>query len=90
MKFAFAISLLLVSLQGCLARPEGPLTSACGDLRPQHPGDPASGNGGYLISTDIPLNSAGTGYEYTPNTIYTGMSMQNSYAGRQLRSLCMP
>jgi hypothetical protein len=46
----------------------------CTSLRPSHPGSPSSGNGGYLITTNIPANAAGTGYEYTPNTEYTGIS----------------
>lgn len=64
--------LLAVSLRGCLTLSAGPPTCACRDLRPNHPGDPSSGNGGYEITTDIPMNSAGTGYEYTPDNTYTG------------------
>ena len=64
--------LLVVSLQGCLAFSGGPPISVCSTLRPMHPGDPSSGNGGYVITTDIPMSIAESGYAYVPNTTYTG------------------
>ena len=63
--------LLWLQLSCVVARSSGPPSSACPDLRPNHPGSPRAGNGGYLITANIPGNAAGTGYEYEANRTYT-------------------
>ena len=56
-----------------LSYPRGPPTSVCSTLMPSHGATtPQAGNGGYLITTNLTVNSELTGYEYSPGQTYTG------------------
>lgn len=50
----------------------------CGELRPGHPGNPQPGNGGYVITTDLPRISENE-YSYTANQTYTGQCVRKRY-----------
>ena len=71
--------LILIASHGGYAYPGGAPTSICNTspgvfLRPgaSH-GDPQSGNGGFLISTDLPVSTSnGGGYDYAAGKLYTG------------------
>ena len=73
------ILLLLLSalILGVQSRPEGPPLSSgtfnliCNQLMPSHGGSAASGNGGYIITTNI-SRSGSTGYGYTAGQTYSG------------------
>ena len=77
MYFCVGIVFLAVSAQlyGVTGYSAGPPPSVCSSLMPNvySHGAPSTGNGGYLITTDIPLNSEGTSYEYASDTQYTSM-----------------
>ena len=46
----------------------------CNQMMPSHSSIAAqSGNGGYLIDTDLPLVSANDGYSYTAGQTYRGI-----------------
>ena len=90
--------ILLVASYGGYAYPSGPPTSICNTspgvlLRPgvSH-GYSQSGNGGFLISTDLPVstgngegyddtaggyNDTAEGYDYTAGELYTGRSFRD-------------
>ena len=61
----------------------GPPTSVCGTLLPNHGGSPSAGNGGYLITTSIPLNS-NIGYDYVAGQSYTGRLLDTSEGKKSL------
>ena len=71
--------LILLARYGAFSYPGGPPTSICNNspgvfLRPgaSH-GNPQAGNGGFLISTDLPLSEGNAGgYNYTAGRLYTG------------------
>ena len=68
----FLTVLLLIGSPGVFSQSASPLPEleACAALRPE--GGPSSGSGSYLISTDIPANSAQTGYDYAAGRTYIG------------------
>ena len=76
--------LILLASHGGYAYPGGPPTSICNTspgvfLRPgaSH-GNPQSGNGGFLISTDLPVSTDNDGgYNYTAGELYTGRSFRD-------------
>ena len=90
---ALALLILLAS-HGGYAYPGGPPTSICNTspaemfLRPgaSH-GNPQNGNGGFLISTDLPVSAGnGTGgYDYEAGELYTGRIV---YLSRFLLFFC--
>ena len=45
----------------------------CNQMMPSHGVAAQSGNGGYLIDTDLPLVSANDGYSYTAGQTYRGI-----------------
>lgn len=72
---------LLCALALCIAvvhgRPEGPPTegtNVCLDLKPSEssPHVMQSGNGGFTISSDVPLNASEEMYSYTAGKTYNG------------------
>ena len=76
MPLTVVLVLILQTLYGGYTYPGGPPTSICNTspgvfLRPgaSH-GNPQSGNGGFLISTDLPVSTGG--YNYTAGKLYTG------------------
>ena len=75
MRLCVGIVLLVVlaQLYSVTGNSAGPPAGVCTTLRPGHSGSPSTGNGGYLITTTIPLNSEGTAYEYASDTQYTSM-----------------
>ena len=67
----FSLLVLCLKTSCVLSYPRGPPTSVCSTLTPLHYGaTPRAGNGGYLITTNLTVNS--TGYEYSPGQTYTG------------------
>ena len=69
----FSLWVLYLRTSCVLSYPRGPPTSVCSTLMPSHYGaTPRAGNGGYLITTNLTVNSALTGYEYSPGLTYTG------------------
>ena len=78
-KIAFGLLIGLLASHGGYAYPNGPPTSICNTspgvlLRPgaAH-GVPQSGNGDFLISTDLPVSTGnGGGYNYAAGELYTG------------------
>ena len=74
---------VLASLYEVQSRSGGPPLSSgtfdliCNQQMPSHGGNSAqSGNGGYVITTDIP-RSGSTGYGYTAGRTYTGKLTQH-------------
>ena len=79
LRAVLVLFLILLVTHGAFSYPGGPPTSICSNspevfLRPgaSH-GNPQAGNGGFLISTDLPLSEDNAGgYNYTAGRLYTG------------------
>ena len=71
----FPIVLLFSEVQSRSSGPpldSGPnINNVCNQLVPQHPGTRKTGNGGYIIATNIP-HSSSAGYNYRAGQTYTG------------------
>ena len=74
MQLGVEVLLFLAAVSCALGYSTGPPTSVCTSLTPSHPGQPVtSNNGGYIITTDIPINGDSTGYVYEADQTYTGI-----------------
>ena len=80
LRAVLVVLLILLATHGAFSYPGGPPTSICNNsagvfLRPgrAHGINSQAGNGGFLISTDLPLSEDNTGgYNYTAGRLYTG------------------
>ena len=80
LRAVLVVFLILLARYGAFSYPGGPPTSICNNsaevfLRPgSSHGNPQAGNGGFLISTDLPISEGndGGGYNYTAGRLYTG------------------
>ena len=80
LRAVLVVLLILLATHGAFSYPSGPPASVCNDLRPGSPhGDPQAGNGGFLISTDLPVSQGNAGgYDYTAGRLYTGRNINLS------------
>ncbi len=80
----FRCLLIVAALAGvALTFPSGPPAVACTTISPDpasHGAQPQGGNGGYVIATDLILNTVDGVYNYTAGQTYNGEQSLNNFA----------